>query len=88
MAGDVLQSGQKERVVVRMMPVMAHQRAARALRVVVLAPREPVVDEERDTVLEEAAHAFYKAMSDKLDFGTVTGCGEARSVDSRQHVFR
>ena len=45
-AGDVLQAREEERIVVRAMAVVAHQRALGALRVVELAPREAVVEEE------------------------------------------
>src|SRR5205823_3399397 len=46
MGGDVLLAGVQERVAVRLVAVMAHQSASRALRVVVLVPRKAVVDDE------------------------------------------
>src|SRR5437773_2250522 len=45
MGGHVLLAGVQERVAVRLVTVMAHQSAHRALRVVVLVPRKAAVDE-------------------------------------------
>src|SRR5216117_3057707 len=46
MGGHVLLAGVQERVAVRLVTVMAHQSARRALRVVVLVPWKAVVDDE------------------------------------------
>src|SRR5467141_3668084 len=46
MGAHVLLAGMQERVAVRLVAVMAHQRAHRALRVVILMPRKAVVDDE------------------------------------------
>src|SRR6185437_1380294 len=69
--GDVLQPGKEERVAVEAMPIMAAQRPRRALRMVVLALREAVVDEERDARLEELAHRAHQALRGEAEFGEV-----------------
>ena len=59
MRGDVLLARPLERIAVRAVACMAHQRAHRALRVVVLVARETVVDDEDHAFGElrgEAAH--------------------------------
>ena len=52
MRSDVFAAGVVEHVGVRAMTVMAHQRAACALRVVVLATREAVIDDEDCALLQ------------------------------------
>ena len=49
---DILQAGQMERVGVRVMPVVAHQRAATALRMVELVAREAIVDQQQRAALQ------------------------------------
>src|SRR5205807_990663 len=46
--GDVLQTGQHEWIVVRVMPVMTHERPATALRMIVLASGKAIVDEQKN----------------------------------------
>ena len=52
--GDVLLARMQERIAVRAVAVVAHERAHRALRVVVLVAREAVVDDEDRAALEVA----------------------------------
>ena len=46
MRRQVLQAGQEKRFIVRAVAVVAHQRSLRTLWMVVLAPAEPVVDQQ------------------------------------------
>ncbi len=57
MRGDVLQARQIERVIVRVMAVVAHQRAACALRMVILACAETVIDEQQRAFVHALAQA-------------------------------
>src|SRR5262249_3552125 len=52
---DVLQPGEEKRIVVSAVPEVAHQRAAVALWVVVLALAEPVIDHEQGPAFENTA---------------------------------
>src|SRR5215831_12171931 len=61
MARDVLKPREEERVGVRVVAVVAHQRSFPALRMVVLPARKPVVDEQRDAFLEHAAERAHEA---------------------------
>src|SRR5690242_17666874 len=54
MAGDVLQPGEKEGIGMRVVAIVAHERAFPALRVVILLLRKAIVDEERHTLLEHS----------------------------------
>ncbi len=49
---QILQAGQKKRVVVRTMAIMAHQRPLGALRVVILAAAESIVDQQQGPACE------------------------------------
>jgi hypothetical protein len=54
--GDVLQARIQKRIAVRPVPVMAHERALRALSVIKLAPRKAVIDEKRRAAREHRAN--------------------------------
>ena len=71
MRGDVLQAGQEERVVVRMVAIVAHQRAAAALRVVELARAETVVDEQQRALFQAACQAVDQAACGEADFADI-----------------
>src|SRR5215831_16875703 len=69
MARDVLKPREEERVGVRVVAVVAHQRSFPALRMVVLPARKPVVDEQRDAFLEHAAERAHEAARGEPDLG-------------------
>src|SRR2546425_544358 len=59
MGGHVLLAGAQERVAVRLVTVMAHQSARRALRVVVLVPRKAVVDDRAGQARRQAVDELH-----------------------------
>lgn len=69
MRGDVLQPRQPERIVVRVLAVVAHQRAVGAVRVVVLAGRKAVVEQQQQAALERRAGAADEALGGFVRFG-------------------
>jgi hypothetical protein len=71
MRSDVLFAGMRERIGVGAMPVMAHQRAARALRVVVLAAREAVVDDEDRALLQVLDEVVHPCPGEEIDLAHV-----------------
>src|SRR5882672_2440905 len=68
-AGDVLETREKERVGVRVVAVMAHERALAALGVVVLGPRKAVVDEQGHALFEHAREGVQEAARGEPDLG-------------------
>src|SRR5580765_226555 len=69
--GDVLVARPRERIGVRAMTVVAHQRPGGALRMVVLLPRKTVVDDEDETVLEMLAEGTHPVARSELDLAFV-----------------
>ena len=63
MRGDVLQSGQKERIIMGIVAVVAHQGARIALRMIVLVCAKAVVDEQQGTFAQALAQAADQAAS-------------------------
>src|SRR5450759_2210126 len=68
MRSDVLQAGQKERIIMRMVAVVAHQRAIAALRMIELARAEAVVDEQHRALLQSLREAVDQAARGEADF--------------------
>src|SRR5688572_18933955 len=64
---DVLLSRACEDIGVRAMPVMAHERSRRALRVIVLAARKAVIDDENDALFEPRRDFAHPAARDEAD---------------------
>ncbi len=62
-------------------PVMAHQRAVRALRVIVLPARETVVEEERHAARERGAQAADEAARGQLNLAAIAVFREPCRVD-------
>src|SRR5207302_3735087 len=86
MGAHVLLAGMHERVAVRLVTVMAHQRAHRALRVVILVPRKAVVDDEDGAFGEPLAKRAHPGARRKIDLADVrngnadlAGCFEERA---------
>jgi hypothetical protein len=69
--GHVLLSRAREHVGVRAMPVMAHQRSGRALRVVILVAREAVVDDEGGAFLQDLAQAAHPRLAGEADLALI-----------------
>ena len=67
MCSDILQARQEKRFAVRMVAVVTHQRAGIALPVVILVPRETVIDEQHGALAEDTApglsliHIFWES---------------------------
>src|SRR4029453_12356319 len=70
-AGDILQARQEERIVVGAVTEVAHQRALAALRMVVLALAEPVIDEEQSAAFQDARQRFNQSRTDASDLAQI-----------------
>src|SRR2546427_150628 len=66
-AGDVLQSREEERIGVRVVAVMAHERPIPALRMVILLLGKAVIDEKRYAFFQHACERAHKALRSRLD---------------------
>ena len=73
MGGDVLVAHVRERVGVGAVGAVAHQRAAHALRVVVLGLGEAVVDEEGGAALHAVGQRAHEGLGLQMDFGDGAG---------------
>src|SRR4051794_23880229 len=69
--GDVLQSGSKEWVVVRTVAIVAHERPAVALWMVILAAAEAVVDEQQCAALQRTCQSAYERGNQQTDLTDV-----------------
>src|SRR3989442_3089038 len=68
-AGDVLQSREEERIGVRVVAVMAHERPIPALRMVILLLGKAVIDEKRYAFFQHACERAHEALRGLLDLG-------------------
>src|SRR3954452_19722313 len=71
--GDVLVAGMREHVGVRAMAVMAHERAGRALWMVILAARKAGVENEDRPFLEALAELAHAGLGDEAHLALVWG---------------
>src|SRR5688572_16365812 len=69
--GDVLLARTLERIAMRAVARMAHERAHRALGVVVLASREAVVDDENDALLEALGERAHPCLAREPDLAVI-----------------
>src|SRR5258706_9943344 len=68
-AGDVLQSREEERIGVRAVAGMAHERPILALRMVILPLRKAVIDEKSRALFQHACERAYESLRGQLDLG-------------------
>ena len=73
MRRNILQAGVEKRVGVRAVTVVAHQGAVAALRVVELAAREAVVDDDERAAAQASAGRAHPRFGAQADFAAVAG---------------
>src|SRR6185295_2904971 len=73
--GDVLQARQVERIAVHVVTVVAGERAHGALRVIVLARRKAVVDDQQRAALQETAERTHPQAAEQAEFAFVSARG-------------
>src|SRR3989304_5791981 len=68
MRRDVLQARQEEWIIMRMVAVVAHQGALRALRMIILARAKTIIDEQQRTLLQALTQAADQSRRCERDF--------------------
>lgn len=69
--GNVLQTGQIKRIVMDMMTIMAHQRTAITLGVIILAPAETVVDQQHCALLQNICETEHEMAGSKANLADI-----------------
>src|SRR5690242_2246237 len=87
MAGDVLETRQEKRIVVRTMAVMAHEGARRALWMIVLAAAEPIIDEQQCATNKRTGQGAYQSRHGQADFTHIGRHRRQLSRTSMQNAF-
>src|SRR3989344_3879482 len=69
MGGDVLQTDERQRIVMGAMTVVAHERAVGALRMVELRARKAVIDEQHHALLQDIGDTSNPGLGLEIYFG-------------------